>query len=173
MARAGKPIPEPVKVAIIQALACFDTPSTVAAAIKTDYGLTISLQAIEAHDPTKRAGRRLAKKWREIFDETRARFKEDMSEIAISHRSTRLRALDRMARTAEARGNYPLAARLIEQAAKEVGGGFTNEVKVTNPDGSLRENGLDEVSRAARLAALAAVFNKQQDNAQGGDDAAD
>lgn len=170
MARKGGPIPEPVKVAIIQALACFDTPSTVAATIKTDFGLTLSLQAIEMHDPTKRAGRRLAKRWRDIFEETRAKFKEDTSSIAISHRATRLRALDRMAANAEKRGNYPLAAKLIEQAAREVGGGFTNKVDVTNSDGSLREpNGLDEVSRAARLAALAAAYNKAQD----GTDAAD
>ncbi|KQN10268.1 hypothetical protein ASE85_02415 [Sphingobium sp. Leaf26] len=169
MARAGGPIPEPAKVAIIQALACFDTPSTVAATIKTDFGLTISLQAIESHDPTKRAGRRLAKRWRELFEETRAKFKEDTSSIAISHRATRLRALDRMAAAAEKRGNLVLAAKLIEQAAREVGGSFTNKVDVSNTDGSLRENNMDEVARAARLAALAAAFNK----AQGGDDAAD
>jgi hypothetical protein len=171
MARLGKPIPEEVKVAIIQALACFDGPATVALAIKTDYGLTVSPQAIEAHDPTKRAGRRLAKKWRIIFEDAREKFLADTSSIPIAHRATRLRRLDRMALAAEARGNVVLAAKLIEQAARECGNAFSNKVDVTNSDGSLRSpaSDLDEVSRAARLAAIADTFNKMRS----GDEPAD
>ena len=60
----------------------------------------------------------------------------------------------------------------MENVARHLGM-FKDKVEVTNPDGSLRENGLDEVSRAARLAALAAAFNKAQDHPQGDDDAAD
>jgi len=131
------PIPEPVKVAIIQALACFDSISTVAANIKSEYGLTISPQAIEAHDPTKRAGRKLAKKWRDLFDETRAAFIADTSAIPISHKATRLRSLNRMAELAERKGNMAMASKLLEQAAREMGNAFTNKVDLQSTDGTM------------------------------------
>lgn len=133
----ANPIPEPAKVAIVVALACFDSISTVAESIKRDFGLVVSPQAIEAHDPTKRAGRKLAQKWRTLFDETRATFIEDTSTIPIAHRATRLRALNRMADTAERRGNMAMASKLLEQAAKEVGNAFTNKVDHQSSDGTM------------------------------------
>ncbi|WP_454798573.1 DUF2280 domain-containing protein [Novosphingobium lindaniclasticum] len=133
----AKPIPEPAKVAIIVGLACFDSISTVAETIKRDFGLVVSPQAIEGHDPTKRAGRKLATKWRTLFDETRATFIEDTSTIPIAHRATRLRSLNRMAELAERKGNMAMASKLLEQAAKEVGNAFTNKVDHQSSDGSM------------------------------------
>lgn len=136
MAKANS-IPEPAKVAIIVGLACFDSISTVAEMIKKDFGLVVSPQAIEAHDPTKVAGRKLAARWRLLFDETRAAFIADTSSIPISHRATRLRALQRMAEKAEGRGNMAMATKILEQAAKEVGNAFTNKVDLQSTDGSM------------------------------------
>ena len=62
------------KAFIVQALACFDTPSTVARAFKAAFGAAVSPQAVEAYDPTKRAGERLGEHWRELFDATREGF---------------------------------------------------------------------------------------------------
>jgi hypothetical protein len=115
---------------VVQALACFDSPSTVAAAVKKDFGLVVSPQSMEAYDPTKRSGAKLAKKWRALFHETRKAFLEDTSAIGISHRAVRLRALQRMADKAEAQGNMVLASSLLEQAAKETGGSYTNRREV-------------------------------------------
>ncbi len=44
----------------------------------------------------------------------------------LRDRAVRLRALDRMAREAEKRGNIQLHMRILEQAAKEVGDMFVN-----------------------------------------------
>jgi hypothetical protein len=120
---------------VVQSLACFDTPAAVAKAIKTEFGLTFSSQAIEAYDPTKAAGRRLAERWRLLFEETRKAFLEDTAQIAISHRAVRLRALQRMAEKAEGQGNLVLAASLMEQAAKEVGDSYTNRRELTGKGG--------------------------------------
>jgi hypothetical protein len=128
-------IPDHIKVAITQALACFDGPSTVATAIKTEYGYTVSPQAVEAHDPTKRAGAKLSIKWRTLFEETRAAFIADSAAIPIAHRSTRLRALWRMAELAERKGNLALAANLHKQAAEEMGNAYTNRRELTGKDG--------------------------------------
>ncbi len=124
-----------VQTFVVQSLACFDSPSVVVAAVKQEYGETITRQAVEGYDPNKRAGRALAAKWRALFDETRKAFLEDTSKIAISHRAVRLRALQRMAEKAEGQGNMVLAASLMEQAAKEVGDSYTNRRELTGKDG--------------------------------------
>ena len=120
---------------VVQALACFDTPSVVSAALKKDFGLAFSVQAIEAYDPTKKAGARLSMRWRALFEETRKTFLEDTASIAISHRAVRLRALQRMADKAEGQGNMVLASSLLKQAAEEVGGSYTNRRELTGKDG--------------------------------------
>lgn len=119
----------------VQSLACFDSPSVVAAALRKEYGVSITPQSIEAYDPTKKAGAKLAAKWRALFEETRKTFLEDTATIAISHRAVRLRALQRMAEKAEGQGNMVLAANLLEQAAKEVGDSYTNRRELTGKDG--------------------------------------
>ncbi|WP_426126301.1 DUF2280 domain-containing protein [Pararhizobium sp. PWRC1-1] len=124
-----------VKTYIVQALACFDSPSVVAAAVKKDFGQEVSRQLVESHDPNKKAASGLAPKWRVLFEETRKTFLEDTASIAISHRAVRLRALQRMADKAENSGNMVLASSLLKQAAEEVGGSYTNRRELTGKDG--------------------------------------
>jgi hypothetical protein len=119
-----------VKTRITQGLACFDTPSQVAKDVKAEFGLIVTPQQCEVYDPTKRAGERLGKKFRTIFEKTREAFLKDTSRIGIAHRAVRLRKLDRAADLAESRGNLPLMAQLLEQAAKEAGDAFTNKQKL-------------------------------------------
>lgn len=111
-----------VKCFIVQALACFDSPSTVAEAVNTTFGLHVPRQQIESYDPGRRAGRALSTKWREMFDSTRALWRKEVAEIPIANRITRLRALERLASKAENMKNYALTMQVLEQAAKEVGG---------------------------------------------------
>jgi len=115
-----------VKAFIVQALACFDTPSQVVAAVKTEFGIEISRQQCESHDPTKFAGQGLGKKWVELFHDARKRFREETADIPIANRAFRLRTLGRMAEKAENMKNMALTAQLLEQAAKEVGDVYVN-----------------------------------------------
>lgn len=118
-----------VKAFIIQSLACFDTPSQVVESVKKEFGLTISRQQAEAHDPTKASSKGLAKKWIEMFHATRERFQNEISDIPIANKAYRLRVLDRMATRAEGMKNLALTAEIIEQAAKECGDAYTNKHK--------------------------------------------
>lgn len=115
-----------VKAFIVQALACFDTPSQVASAVKEEFGIEVSRQQCESHDPTKYAGRDLAKRWRVLFEDTRKRFREETADIPIANRAHRLRTLGCLAEKAEGMRNLALTAQLLEQAAKEVGDFYVN-----------------------------------------------
>lgn len=123
-----------VKAFIVQALACFDTPAQVAASVREEFGIEVTRQQCESHDPTKRSGKDLAKRWVTLFEDTRARFREETAEIPIANRAYRLRALGRMVEKVEGMRNYGLALQILEQAAKEVGDVYVNrQTKNENP----------------------------------------
>jgi len=115
-----------VKAFIVQALACFDTPSQVAEAVKREFSVEVSRHQVESPAPTKRCSKTLAKRWVEMFHDARKRFREETVEIPIANRAYRLRALGRMAEKAENMKNMALTAQLLEQAAKEVGDVYVN-----------------------------------------------
>lgn len=123
-----------VKVFVIQALACFDTPSQVVESVQKEFGLSITRQQIESHDPTKVSGKGLAVKWKQLFEDTRKRFREDTADIPIANRAFRLRGLARMAEKAENMRNLALTAQLYEQAAKECGDMYVNRARKEEPD---------------------------------------
>ncbi|MGF6394276.1 DUF2280 domain-containing protein [Pseudomonas plecoglossicida] len=139
-----------VKGFIVQALACFDTPTQVAEAVKKEFNIEITRQQVAQHDPTKSTGANLAAKWRVLFEDTRKRFRDDTADIPIANRSYRLRVLDRMAARAEGMKNMALAAQLLEQAAKESGGAYTNkqQVDLSSSDGSMTPKAPQQVDQA-------------------------
>ncbi|MBV4477875.1 DUF2280 domain-containing protein [Pseudomonas botevensis] len=123
-----------VKAFIVQALACFDTPTQVSQAVKQEFGVDVSRQQVEQHDPTKRAGANLAVKWQTLFHDTRQRFREETAEIPIANRAYRLRAMNRFVERAESMKNIGLAMQILEQAAKEVGDVYVNRQKKSDDE---------------------------------------
>ena len=119
-----------VKSFIVQGLATYMTPTQVVDAVADEFGETVVRQTVAKHDPTKPAGKDLGQEWVELFHECRKTFQEDLQAIPIANKAYRLNMLDRMARDAEKSKNRPLAASLLEQAAKEVGEVFTNKQKL-------------------------------------------
>ncbi|MEJ2802001.1 DUF2280 domain-containing protein [Comamonadaceae bacterium PP-2] len=128
-------LPENVKVFVVQSLACFDTPSQIAAAVKAEFGIEVSRQQVSRYDPTRARNKDVSPRLRTIFETARAKFVEDLTSIPISHRSYRLRALQRSLERADAQGNIAMASTLLEQAAKEMGGMYTNRRELSGPDG--------------------------------------
>jgi hypothetical protein len=123
-----------VKRFIVQALACFDTPTQVVQAVKETFGVEVSRQQCEQYDPTKHAGRDLGVKWKAVFEDTRKRFREETAEIPIANRAFRLRAMNRFVEKAETMKNIGLAMQILEQAAKEVGDVYVNRNRKDEPD---------------------------------------
>ena len=132
-----------VKLFIVKALACFDTPTEVSKQVKEEFGLEVTRQQVSLYDPNRRVAKDLSAKWKAIFEETRKTFLDDVSTIPIASQAYRLRALNRMFERTQSQGNTFLAAQLIEQAAKETGGAFTNKQKVDlNGNVNLHKSGL-------------------------------
>lgn len=120
---------------IVQGLACWDTPSQVAEAVRYEFGLDVPRTQVAQYDPTKVAGKATAKRWVELFWETRKRFTEEQADIAVAQQSYRLRQLGKIYERHMQRGNVVGAAAVLEQAAKESGGMFTNKRELSGPGG--------------------------------------
>ncbi|MDI3341606.1 MAG: DUF2280 domain-containing protein [Sphaerobacter sp.] len=160
---------EEVKTFIVQRLACYDTPQQVADAVREEFGLDVDRRQVQTYDP-ERTGKKPSAKWCAIFEATRKKFLEEIDAIPIANKAVRLRRLDRMAREAERRGNYVLTAQLLEQAAKETGGVYTNRRELTGRDGGpieTRDTSLDNLTDA-ELAALAREIAESFETHRGG-----
>ncbi len=104
----------------MRALACFDTPSRVAAAVRDTFGIEVSRQLIYKYDP---AGcKPPAQRWIDLHAATRAKFLAELAEIGVAQKAFRLEMLDRFARQAVEKHELFKAAAFLEQAAKECGG---------------------------------------------------
>jgi hypothetical protein len=118
---------------IIKELARFRPHAEIKRLLHDYFEVGVTLQQVYNFDPTKAANaNRIAKPLRDLFTEARKAFIEQPSGHEASYLGYRIGRLQRMSEHAEAKGNYPLAADLLEQIAKDAGGALTNkrEVKV-------------------------------------------
>jgi hypothetical protein len=125
-----KRLNQEVKEFIVQHLACYCTPQQVVGLVKVEFKVDVTRQQVRYYDPTKGPkDKSLEDDLQKLFEKTREAFRKKLSEHAIADQGYRLGRLQRMSEQAEQAGNIPLAAELLEQAAKECGGQFTNRQK--------------------------------------------
>ena len=124
---------EPVKIYIVQALACRDTPQEVVEQVKQEFGVDISRSQCQAYDPTKYSGRNLSKKYVVLFEETRSKFDEGLIDIPIANKYYRLRQYQKYL---DKTRNVKTGMKLLEQAAKDIGGQFNNRQEMSGTNGA-------------------------------------
>ena len=124
-----------VKLFIVRSLAIFNTPTETAELVYQEFGLKVTKQNCEKYDPTKRTAQNLSQELRDEFFATREEFLNTPKNIPIANKVYRLQKLQKIVDGAGK--NSVLVMNALEQAAKEVGGAFTNQVKkeISGPDG--------------------------------------
>ena len=135
MRAKGKKLTDEHKTFLVQRLAMFDTPSAAAKAIKEEFGVTITTQAVEHYNPQRHAGRDLAERWVTLFEATRKTFLERLDDIPSANKTVRVWRLENMSVAAQQRGNFTLASALLKQVADEVGNVYTNRREWTGRAG--------------------------------------
>ncbi|MGK8800969.1 DUF2280 domain-containing protein [Acinetobacter seifertii] len=123
---------EPVKIFIVQSLACRDTPQEVVESVKQEFDVEISRSQCQAYDPTKYSGRNLSQKYVELFEKTRDEFDKGLIDIPIASKYYRLKQYQKQL---ERTRNVKTVLKILEQAAKDIGGQFTNRQEITGKDG--------------------------------------
>ena len=149
---------EPVKIFIVQALACRDTPQEVADQVLQEFGVKIDRKQCQLYDPTKAAGKNLSKKFVELFQKTRADFDAGLIDIPIANKHYRLKQYQKqLERNAK---NTVMSLKILEQAAKDCGGQFTNRQEITGKDGKPIETINQNVSTDSYLKARERVLDE-------------
>ena len=87
---------EPMKIFIVQSLACFETPQQVADAVKSKFKVEIDRMQCAGYDPTKATGEKMAKKLKDLFYKTRDEFKSNVYGIPLANKAVRLNELQKM-----------------------------------------------------------------------------
>jgi hypothetical protein len=126
------------------------SPSELVEAVNTQFGVKISRQQIHFYDPTGRAGaQRLSQSLRDLFAVTRQRFLSSADDIGMAHLAYRLRCLQEILERAKKSHNDWLVLKVLEQAAKEVGGWYVRRGGAKQP----------RHEATARLLAMSSVTN--------------
>jgi hypothetical protein len=109
------------KQEIVELLACFQPTSAIIRYFGSEHGISIDRKAVGRYDPTRpyyAAGDR----WREVFHAKREAYLSEVATIPSAHMGYRLGQLQRCYVAASRAGNIRLAAKMLKQAAMEVGG---------------------------------------------------
>lgn len=167
MATRNHKLTDEQKRFIITSLAVYKPVRDIQAGLKDNFGLDLEWKKIDRYNPGSseyRGGKELT----DLFNATRQKFIDEVASHPAAHQAYRVLRLGQMAEKAFERNNFPLAAKLFEQVAREVGGAFTNEVKVK---GSVRhavkhtiEDMTIDEKRNMLASAIAGAVEKLGDN---------
>lgn len=148
---------EPVKIFIIQSLACRDTPQDVVESVKQEFDLVITRSQCQAYDPTKHQGRNLRQEYKELFEKTRNDFDAGLVDIPIANKYYRLRQYQKYL---ERTRNLKTGMNILKQAAQDIGGQFTNRQEITGKDGGPVETVQSAITREEFLNARREVLDE-------------
>lgn len=124
---------EPVKIFIIQFLACRDTPQEVADLVKQEFDLILDRSQVALYDPTKRRGKNLSKKYVQLFEKTREDFDAGLIDIPIANKFYRLKEIQKMY---DDSGKNKVAKQKLLKLAHQETDGRTIRQEHTGKDGA-------------------------------------
>lgn len=148
---------------VVMRLACFRRPSEIAREIKDVFGIEASLQQIQFYDPLT-ASTQTPKKWIALWEAVREEYLKGEAQVGVAHERYRLEQLQELldrALTMGRAGNIPLALSIMEQAAKEKGGQYTNRHKLEH-SGQVKTTGVLLLPGEAALTDWGKAAREQQ-----------
>jgi hypothetical protein len=119
-------MPPAVQLAIVKMLACYQTPTEVAQAIKAEFGIKVSRQNVNYYDATH--SEEVAPQLKEYFYDQRRKFLAQLDRLPIESRAHRQRCRQRLYYKNEK--NPKIALSILDSGAKEAGGHYTSVPKV-------------------------------------------
>ena len=126
-----------IQIHIVAEFARGKSGAQIAKGVKKEFGVELNRQQVWHYSPDNPA---LAKKWKTLHEELRARILEDVLGCPGSHQGWRMRELLDLYWKAKEIGNSPHAAELVKQMSQEVGDVFTNRRNLNiNPREGLAE----------------------------------
>jgi hypothetical protein len=127
---------------VVQQLAWYRTPAQVVEDVQQEYGVEVSRSQVQYYHPEK-GGRGPKEEWKEQFYDLREAIRKGRVDVAIGQEAWRLQQLMLIYRKLMHMGHYLGAAEILEQAAKDEGGKYTNRMEHSGPGGAPIEHSHD------------------------------
>lgn len=149
-------IPDDVRAFIIMGFARYSRTSDIQKAVLEEFGLELDSRTLSNHmlDRPSRASA-MGLRWVKLFDDTRKAFIEQIDAIPITHPAYRLSKLQRYFDILDAKDAIGPATAVLEQAAKESGGAFTNKRTI---DGKVKVEEAEALDSTEQRAVLTAAI---------------
>jgi hypothetical protein len=109
------------KIYVVRRLAAYDKPRVIAQDLARDYGVTVTIKAIESYNPCLAIGRHLGRRWRDLFAQAREDYLKSTAEIGVTQKAVRIRLRERYAQRAEEAGQFKAASDILDAIARDVG----------------------------------------------------
>ena len=145
------------KTEIVLAHARFMSPSDIVVMLREEHDVESDTAQVVRYNPTK-ACYEGGERWRPIFEEARKAFLHEIAAVPVAHQAYRLNLLQEGIDGARKAKNWALVASLAEQAAREIGGIYTNQRNLRVEDNA-RPRAID-MTPEDRRAAVAEIFRQ-------------
>lgn len=140
--RGSKALTEAQQRWIVCRFACHGRLGEVMAEFEQEFGKPITTTTLRNYDmrnirDAEHAKERGVAKWYPVFKDAQKEYAASIANIPIADATYRLTKIDEMFALAWDRRNFKMAKDLLEQAAKETGGAFSNRRQV---EGTVEHN---------------------------------
>ena len=152
------------KTKIVLGHARFMSPSDIVVMLREEHGVESDTAQVVRYNPAK-ACYEGGERWRPIFEEARKAFLHEIAAVPVAHQAYRLNLLQEGIDGARKAKNWALVASLAEQAAREIGGIYTNQRSLRVEDNA-RARAAD-MTPEDRRAAMAAIIRQAMEQRGG------
>jgi hypothetical protein len=109
------------KIYVVRRLAAFEKARAIVQDLAREFGVTVSIKAIESYNPCLSTGRHLGERWRALFAEAREEYHKSTAEIGYTHKAVRIQKRASLVDRAEAAGQFKAASDILDAIARDVG----------------------------------------------------
>jgi hypothetical protein len=107
------------KIYIVRRLAAYETLTSIARGLKREFGITVSRALVETYNPVRSSGRKLGRRWKDLFWKARKAFKEGIADVGANYPLVRIYWRGEMALEMWDAGQHKVANELLDSIAKE------------------------------------------------------
>jgi hypothetical protein len=129
MARYNSILTDEHRVYVIKRHAAYHTSLSIVQGLKEEFGITVSVRAIDHYNPPRRRDKGLATRWKELFWKEREAYTARTADVGITDKAARIRQREAMMHREWAAGRHAQANAILDSIARDIGDAFGKKTR--------------------------------------------
>jgi hypothetical protein len=117
------------RVYLIKRLAAHHTCSSIVQGLKEEFGVTVSVRAVDHYNSARDPRDGLAKRWKELFRKEREAYIARTADVGLTDKPARIRQREAMMHREWAAGRHARANVILDSIAKDIGDAFGKKTR--------------------------------------------